>query len=181
MNLQMMHAMRFNNKFSLSQSINFMPGYNDVGYTYIDGSTDINFAKRNINTIENIVNAKYNFTNKMGITCRVRHYVSSVDNKEFFLLQHDGSLLANQTFHPDANQNVNYFNVDMVYTWEFAPGSFLNIVWKDASQNFTNEVQKRYFKNLSNTISENSNNNFSVKIIYFLDYLKLKNSLRKNS
>jgi hypothetical protein len=69
----------------------------------------------------------------------------------------------------------------MVYTWEFAPGSFLNIVWKDASQNFTNEVQKGYFKNLTNVVSENSNNNFSLKVIYFLDYLKLKNSLRKNS
>jgi hypothetical protein len=181
LNLMMMHAYRFNNKLSVSQNIAFMPGHNDVGYTYVDGSADINFARRDINTVEHVVSAKYNFTNKMGITCRVRHYVSSVENKEFFLLQHDGSLLANTGFHPDANQNVNYFNIDMVYTWEFAPGSFLNIVWKDASQNFTNEVQKRYFKNLTGAVSENSNNNFSLKIIYFLDYLKLKNSLLKNS
>jgi len=176
-----MHAYRFNNKLSVSQNITFMPSNNDVGYTYVDGSADINFARRNINTVEHVVSAKYNFTNKMGITCRIRHYVSSVENKEFFLLQRNGSLLANTGFHPDVNQNVNYFNIDMVYTWEFAPGSFLNIVWKDASQNFTNEVQKRYFKNLTNALSENSNNNFSLKVIYFLDYLKLKNSLRKNS
>jgi hypothetical protein len=181
LNLMTVHAYRFNNKLSVSQNIAFMPSYNDMGYTYVDGSADINFAKRDVNTIEHTVSAKYNFTNKMGITCRIRHYVSSVKNKEFFLLQHDGNLLANTGFHPNANQNVNYFNVDMVYTWEFAPGSFLNIVWKDASQNFTNEVQKGYFKNLTNVVSENSNNNFSLKIIYFLDYLKLKNSLRKNS
>jgi hypothetical protein len=171
---------RFNNKLSVSQSVQFMPGYNDVGYTYVDGSADINFAKRDITTVEHIVSAKYNFTNKMGITCRVRHYVSTVDNKEFFLLQRDGILSANANFHPDANQNVNYFNVDMVYTWEFAPGSFLNIVWKNAGQHFSNQVEKKYFKNLSNTISGNSNNNFSLKVIYFLDYLKLKNSLHKN-
>jgi hypothetical protein len=181
LNLMTVHAYRFNNKLSVSQNIAFMPSYNDMGYTYVDGSADINFAKRDVNTIEHTVSAKYNFTNKMGITCRIRHYVSSVKNKEFFLLQHDGNLLANTGFHPNANQNVNYFNVDMVYTCEFAPGSFLNIVWKDASQNFTNEVQKGYFKNLTNVVSENSNNNFSLKIIYFLDYLKLKNSLRKNS
>jgi len=181
LNLMTMHAYRFNNKLSVSQNIAFMPSHNDMGYTYVDGSADINFARRNINTIEHVVSAKYNFTNKMGITCRIRHYVSSVENKEFFLLQRNGSLLANTGFHPDVNQNVNYFNIDMVYTWEFAPGSFLNIVWKDASQNFTNEVQKRYFKNLTNALSENSNNNFSLKVIYFLDYLKLKNSLRKNS
>jgi len=39
--------------------------------------------------------------------------------------------------------------------------------------------RKTYFKNLSNTISQNSNNNLSLKVIYFLDYLKLKNSLHK--
>jgi len=179
MNVFMMHSYRFNNKLSFTQSIQFMPAYNDVGYTYIDASTDINFAKRDVKTIEHIVSVKYSFTNKMGITCRVRHYVSSVDNKDFYLLQHNGSLIANAGFHPDANQNVNYFNVDMVYTWEFAPGSFLNMVWKNAAQDFSNQVEKQYFKNLGNTISQNSNNNLSLKVIYFLDYLKLKNSLHK--
>jgi hypothetical protein len=176
--------MRFNNKFSLGYSINFEPHYNDVGYVYIDSSTDINFAKRRINTIEQILSAKYSFTNKMGITFRVRHYLSTVENKEFYLLQPDGSLLPHSNFHPDANQNVNYFNIDMVYTWEFAPGSFLNIVWKNAAQNFTNDVEKEYFKNLGNTIDGDSNNNFSVKVIFFLDYLKLKkyiNNLHKKS
>lgn len=181
LSLFMQHNYRFNNKLSISQSLQFAPGYNDVGYTYVDGSSNINFAKRNVKTIEHIVSVQYNFTNMMGITCRVRHYVSTVDNKEFFILQRDGSLLNNSGYHPDVNQNVNYFNVDMVYTWQFAPGSFLNIVWKNAAQDFSNQVQKSYFKNLNSTIDGSSNNNFSVKIIYFLDYLKLKNSLYKKS
>ena len=115
----------------------------------------------------------------MGITFRARHYVSSVDNKEFYLLQHDGSLLANANFRPNVNQNVNFFNIDMVYTWQFAPGSFLNIVWKNAAQNYSDEVEKQYFKNLSNTVSQNNNNNFSLKVIYFLDYLKFKGQADK--
>ena len=134
-----------------------------------------------VNTVEQVVSFKYSFNNKMGITFRARHYVSTVDNKEFFLLQRDGSLLPNPGFHPDVNQNVNYFNIDMVYTWEFAPGSFLNIVWKNASQSSTNEVEDQYFKNLSNTIGGASNNNLSLKVIYFLDYLRLKNVGHKNS
>src|SRR4030095_5081286 len=154
---------------SVGYTINLEPRYNDVGYVYIDSSTDINFSKRRINTIEQILNTKYSFTNKMGITFRVRHYLSAVENKEYYLLQPDGGLLPHSNFHPDADQNVNYFNIDMVYTWEFAPGSFLNIVWKNAAQNSTNNIEKRYFKNLGNTIGGDSNNNFSVKIIYFLD------------
>ncbi|MEP6513579.1 MAG: DUF5916 domain-containing protein [Parafilimonas sp.] len=172
---------RFNNKLSLSHGISFQPRYNNMGYVYVDGSSDINFAKRKINTIEHTLSAKYNFNNKMGITFRARHYVSTVDNKEFYLLQRDGSLLANAGFHPDVNQNANFFNIDMVYTWEFAPGSFINIVWKNAAQSYTDVVEKQYFKNLSNTISQDNNNNLSLKVIYFLDYLKFKNSVRKNS
>ena len=90
-------------------------------------------ARRKIKTVENILSAKYNFTNRMGITFRARHYVSSVDNKEFFTLQQaDGKLNPNPSFNENVNRNVNFFNIDMVYTWQFAPGSFLNIVWKDA-------------------------------------------------
>jgi len=167
-------SMRFSNKFSLQQTINFTPRYNDVGYVYVENNNDMNFAKRKVNTIEQILSAKYSFSNKMGITFRARHYLSTVSNKEFYLLQPDGTLLIHNAFHPAADQNVNYFNIDMVFTWEFAPGSFLNIVWKDAAQNSTDTVEKQYFKNLGNTISGESNNNFSLKVIYFLDYLKLK-------
>ena len=174
------HAYRFNNKLSISQNLNLEPEFNNVGYVYIDGSTDINFARRKVNTVEHIVNAKYNFSNKMGITFRARHYVSTVDNKEFFLLQKDGSLLANTGYHPSVNNDVNYFNIDMVYTWEFAPGSFLNIAWKNAIQSSSDVVEKSYFKNLSNTLGENNNNNFSVKVIYFIDYYRLKTNRAAN-
>ncbi|HRI19798.1 MAG TPA: DUF5916 domain-containing protein, partial [Panacibacter sp.] len=184
MDISYMHNMRFNNRLSLSQSISLQPRFNNIGYTFVEGSNDINFAKRKVNTIEHTVSAKYNFNNKMGITFRSRHYLSSVDNKEFYTLQHDGKLAANPGFQPNANQNVNFFNIDMVYTWQFAPGSFLNIVWKDATQDFRNNVEKKYFKNLGNTITQDNNNNFSLKVIYFLDYLTLKNTInlaRKNS
>src|SRR5215831_20963072 len=109
----------------------------------------------------------------MGLTFRARHYLSTVDNKEFYLLQPDGSLLMHTGFYPDANQGVNYFNIDMVYTWEFAPGSFLNIAWKNAEQYNSDIVVKRYFKNLGNTLNQDNNNNLSVKVIYFIDYYKI--------
>jgi Domain of unknown function (DUF5916) len=86
-----------------------------------------------VNTIENVLSLKYNFSNKMGITFRARHYLSNVENKEFFTLQQsDGKLSPYPSLSQNVDQNVNYFNIDMVYTWQFARGSFLNIVWKDA-------------------------------------------------
>ena len=62
----------------------------------------------------------------------------------------------------------------MVYTWQFAPGSFINIVWKNAIVDFDGHVQKNYFKNLDRTMQADENNNISLKVIYFLDYLQLK-------
>ena len=173
------HSMRFNSKFTLSQNISFQPRFNNIGFTYVPGSADINFAKRKVNTVEHILSAKYNFNNKMGITFRARHYLSTVDNKEFYLLQSNGTLQPNIGFNPLVNQNVNFFNIDMVYTWQFGPGSFINIVWKNATQNFSGEVEDRYFKNLGNTLSEDNNNNLSLKIIYFLDYLTFKKDVSK--
>src|SRR4030095_1459055 len=62
--------MRFNNKFTVSQSVDYNPLFNNMGYVFVDGSPDINFAKRKVNSVENILSAKYNFSNKMGITFR---------------------------------------------------------------------------------------------------------------
>lgn len=165
---------RFNNKLSISHRLGFGPKFNNVGFTWSDNGTEVIFARRKVNSVENILSAKYNFTNMMGINLRIRHYFSCVDNKEFFTLQKDGSLKANSTFTSNTDQNVNFFNVDMVYTWQFAPGSFLNVVWKNAVYDFTDQVEKNYLKNFTNTMESDQNNNISLKVIYFLDYLQLK-------
>jgi Domain of unknown function (DUF5916) len=170
---------RFSKKFSLSYRLSYSPGFNNMGYTTSDPSQII-FGKRKVNTVENILGAKYNFNNMMGITLRIRHYYSSVDNKEFFTLQQDGSLKPNTTFNDNANQNANFFNIDMVYTWQFAPGSFVNIVWKNAVYDYTDQVETRYLKNFGNTMDADANNNISLKVIYFLDYLQLKKKKTKN-
>ncbi len=169
---------RFNNKLTVSHSINTNPLFNNIGYAFVPNSSDINFARRKRSTIENILFVKYSFTNKMGLTFRARHYLSNVSKKEFFLLQKDGSLKSS-AFIPGADQNLNLFNIDMVYTWQFAPGSFINIVWKDAVQNFTREVEENYFKNFGRTLESDQNNNVSFKIIYFLDYLDIKKWKKK--
>ena len=110
----------------------------------------------------------------MGITTRIRHYWSKVDYKQFFDLQTDGTLASKTGFTQDVNQNYNAFNVDAVYTWQFAPGSFINIVWKNSIENFDRAVSDGYFKNFDKTLGTDQNNNLSFKVLYFLDYLQLK-------
>ncbi|HEX8658136.1 MAG TPA: DUF5916 domain-containing protein, partial [Hymenobacter sp.] len=75
----------------------------------------------------------------------------------------------------------NAFNVDAVYSWWFAPGSQISIVWKNAGTTYlrAEEATPQFFDNFNNTINTPHNNSVSVKVLYFLDYLVLKrNSVR---
>lgn len=178
--LNFAHNYRFNDKFSISQSILYGTAANDAGFytTYNENNIlkDIIFSRRDIKTIENVLEAKYNFNNKAGITFRARHYWSNVKQKQLYDLSASGEL--SPTIHNNislADQNFNIFNIDAVYTWQFAAGSFINVVWKEEGLLFNGDSQSGYLKNLNRTFAEPQNNNLSFKIIYYLDYLNLKN------
>ena len=125
-------------------------------------------------TIENSFDVKYTFNNRMGLNLRTRHYWSELTNKQFYILDIEGGLNPNTTFKNAADKNFNAFNVDMVYLWRFAPGSEFSLAWKDASLLSNNNSQINYFNNLDRTLNAPQNNNFSLKILYYLDYLQLK-------
>jgi hypothetical protein len=163
---------RFSDKFSVSHRLNFLPQNNNTGYAGNDGEPVL--GKRDIDNIENVLNLKYSFNAMMNINVRVRHYWIKVDYEKFYTLKMDKSLVENPGFAQNVNQNLNIFNIDAVYTWQFAPGSFINLTWKNFADSFTRSVNDGYFKNFSNTIDADENNNVSFKVIYFLDYLQLK-------
>ena len=165
---------RFSPKFSVGQTIDLEPQTNNVGYATLNGN-DIIFGRRDVSTVENTASIKYNFNNMMGFTLLVRHYWSKVVYKEYFLLAQDGSLGKNTTFTGDADQNYNTFTVNAEYTWQFEPGSFINIVWKNNATTLNETANLGYFKNFDQTIAAPQNNNFSIKVIYFFDYLRIKN------
>ncbi|HMK05325.1 MAG TPA: DUF5916 domain-containing protein [Ferruginibacter sp.] len=165
---------RFNDKFSLSYGLYFNPARNNAGFADIDAGNNVVFSRRKINTVDNSLNAKYNFSKKSGITLVARHYWSEVIIKQFYTLEQDGSLTENGLYNKNVNQNFNIFTVDMVYTWQFAAGSFLNVVWKNATGASDYPVSMGYFKNFSNTVGSTQNNNLSVKFLYYLDYLSFK-------
>jgi hypothetical protein len=170
-------SFRFSPKFSIGATTDLNPKTNDVGFAATNG-TDIIFGRRNVSTVENSFNIKYSFNDRMVFTTRVRHYWSEVDYKQYFTLAQDGTLDKNTSFTGNANQNYNTLTVDAVYTWQFAPGSFLNVVWKKNASTFDGITSYGYLKNFDNTIASPQNNNISLKIIYFLDYLSIKNRKR---
>lgn len=163
---------RFNKKLTIGTNSTFSIYTNNLGFatTSLDSSI---FALRKRNTVENIFTIKYNFNNKMGISFRARHYWSAVENRQYFNLEPDGNIKA-VTKDYQANDNVNFFNIDMVYTWQFALGSFINVVWKNSIGTEDANAYEGYFKNAGNTFQAPQLNSLSLRVIYFLDYLSLK-------
>jgi hypothetical protein len=179
-NPEFYHKLRFNQRFSIDHSLTFQFAHDQAGFgkrvTTTGVADSVFFSRRDRKTIENSVNLKYNFTNKMGLNFNVRHYWSGVSAKELFLLNTQGYLDASKRLDPATlNQNYNAFALNMVYTWQIANGSFINIVWKDEADDFLSASFKdNYRENLDRTFNSNHTNSLSFRIIYFVDYLSLK-------
>jgi len=113
----------------------------------------------------------------MGLNVRVRQHWTKVEYTEFYALEDNGEL--GPTAETVPNDNYNAFNVDFVYFWQIAPGSFLNFVWKDAIQSKDSNTGVGFSENLGNTIGAPQVNSISLRITYFIDYLTLRKSLTK--
>ncbi|MCC3151635.1 DUF5916 domain-containing protein [Hymenobacter sp. BT770] len=178
---------RVNDHLSFRYSIDWSLRVNQIGY--VNGGMDANevldqpflgqiiLGRRNVATVSNVVSTAYTFTNRMSFTLRLRHYTSNVHYNDFSQLSHNGDeQLVN--YQRNRDNTYNAFNVDAVYSWWFAPGSQLSVVWKNAGSTYlqAEEATPLYFDNFNNTINTPHNNSVSVKVLYYLDYLALRRS-----
>ena len=145
-----------------------------------DGRTaDPLLGRRDVTTITNTATATYTFTNRMSFNIRLRHYVSNVHYRDYARLHPDGLETPEPAYQRNRDNTFNAFNIDAVYSWWFAPGSQISVVWKNANNPSLNYYQATqatplYFDNLSNTLNTPHNNNVSIKVLYYLDYLALR-------
>ncbi|MBN1414226.1 MAG: carbohydrate binding family 9 domain-containing protein [Bacteroidales bacterium] len=168
---------RLGQRVQVSYDFNLDYAYNEPGF--VDSSNygkTIHFAKRDVKTLENVLELSYAMTRKAGISFRMRHYWSGADCLSYYLLRKDGSLLSDLTYPENHDQNYNAFNIDMVFRWIFAPGSELSLAWKNSIYSEQEKVVTDYFQNLDDTFNATQTNSISLKVLYYLDY----NQLRRN-
>ncbi len=172
-NFYLFQNFRVSDKLAFGLDLNFAPSYNAVNWVGFNGAQSV-FSRYDRNTVENTMDAKYSFTNRMGIQLGVRHYWSDRRNKDFYALNIDGTL---SPYTGGALQNVdrnyNVFNIDLSYVWQFTPGSELNITYKNAAESNEQFLTKRYSRNFDKVLSGPQNNSLSVKVLYYIDYLDL--------
>jgi len=166
-------SVRLNNKFNLAHSFSYRQYNNDTGYA--GQMESVIFGRRSSGTIENIFSLNYIYSAKAYFSTRVRHYWSGADYDSYYVLNEDGSL-GERAEEMNRDININYFNIDMMYTWRFAPGSELRVAWKNSISQSGSEIFGSFGENIDALIQSPSVNNISLKILYYLDYHSLAGS-----
>jgi hypothetical protein len=167
-------AYRINKRFSFDYSLRLKKLFNDVGFAGVESDEEIIFGNRNVITLSNTLSGAFIFSANSYLTLRGRHYWSRADySGNYYALQNDGSL-DGITYTGNTDVNTNYINVDLVYTWRFAPGSELSVVWKNAIFSESDVIISDAIRNFRDLLSMPQTNSLSLKILYYLDYQNIR-------
>jgi hypothetical protein len=159
---------RLNDKLTLTPSSNYSIFLNGAGFAgYFDDQPK--YGVRDVRTLVNILQGRYLFKNNLSLTLRVRHYWSYGLYDYYGDLDAEGYIIPDDSFTGNADFNFNAFNTDLIFAWQFAPGSFLNIVYKNDLQRDEQDIELSYFNNVRSVLEEGQRNTITMKVIYFFD------------
>jgi len=160
---------------SLESEASFDQG--NVGYAFIretNGEPIIGWRKVTERTT--ILSSNINFTSRIFMTLRARHYWSKINYEKFYTVDDQGYWI-NKAFIDGKNKNYNAYNLDMFFTWDFMYGSRFIIGWKNwlpQEINIDGNRYSGYVKNIQQTLSQPQGRELTARLIYFLDHQKLK-------
>jgi hypothetical protein len=115
----------------------------------------------------------------MNFNLLVRHYWSYAENNTILTLNEDGTFNETSTYTNNRNSNFSTWNMDLTYSWWFAPGSQLSVLYRNNAGTFTREINRDFGSNFNTLIGDNLNHVFSISIRYFIDYNQAKNWIKK--
>lgn len=165
---------RFSDKFEIIYAFDFSKLNNELGWVNDLEDSSIIFGNRDVKTVINTLSGKLSFNTKSSLTLSFRHYWSPVKyDDNYFVLNNQGTL-DNSIYSDNHNINYNIWNLDLSYSWEFAPGSQLVALYRNSIFNEDIQSHLSFGENLNNLFKVPATSNFSLKFIYYLDYNKLK-------
>lgn len=173
---------RFSDRFSLEAT--FQKQYDNGQFGYAFSRDPMNgaplLARRQYTDASTLVTGIYNFTSRMNLTMRARHYWNRLDNTNIYNVKDDGNWVERMDLVPtDYNDNYNAFNLDVFYTWDFRLGSRIILGWKnwlglDYERAIAGNSHTNYFSNAGKSLQTPHGNEVTLRFIYFLDYLSIK-------
>lgn len=175
---------RFTDKFLVTYSFDREQRKNDRGYATKFNDESI-FGERDRTTITNRITGRYNFNPLNALTLTFRHYWSNVKYDEpLFTLQENGRLTQNRgifisDLDNDPNINFSTWNLDLNYSWQFAPGSFLTALYRNQLFNSDDASNLGFSDTLDTLFAQPIQHTFSLRVQYFIDYNYLKKIVKQ--
>ncbi len=172
---------RFSDKFLVIWTTEFFGRFNNFGY--IDNNdTDIFFGRRDVKSIENSLQASYNFDSYKALDLRFRNFWSTANYKDnvFYTLNEDGTRTeaTYDTDENDPNRNFNIWNLDLSFRWRFAPGSEATLLYRNQIFNSNEASSLGFGESLSDLFDQPIQHTLSLRVVYFIDVNNLKNIFR---
>jgi hypothetical protein len=173
---------RFGDRFSIDASYNRQYDNGQFGYAFLrDGASQAPIlARRQYADVTTVLSGVYNFTSRMNLTFRARHFWNRLLNTNLYNVKPDGYWTERTDLTPsDYNVNYNAFNLDVFYTWDFRLGSRLILGWKnwlgkDYEYFINGAVYKYYTNNADRVFHTPHGNEFTIRFIYFLNYQQFR-------
>ncbi len=171
---------RVSDRMNMSYGFQYNKRRNDIGYTGHSHPDSVFFGRRHSPTLINTYRTTYIFSNKLSLDFNLRHYWSRVGyDGQYYLLGQDGLPKPLSADLGIADINYNAFTIDMLFTWQFAPGSQMTVAWKNAIDSRQNILHPAYLDNLRDILSQPQINSLSIRFLYYLDYQQLRTSGRR--
>ncbi|GGI57380.1 DUF5916 domain-containing protein [Winogradskyella haliclonae] len=182
-------ALRVSDKFRLGFDYSYQNNKGSQGFANNSNSlpNEIIFGERDIITIENSLSGSYTFNPFHTVSLTLRNFWSTVtyDDRPYFL-QEDGTLVEQANTWDElglGNSNVNFntWNLDLNYTWQVGPGSFLTALYRNQLFNAGTNSEDNYFESLGDLFDQDINHILSVRLQYFIDYNSIKGIFKKKN
>ncbi len=172
---------RFSDRFTMSAAYYRQHDQGQFGYSFVREATTGAplLARRQYTDVISVLSGIYNFTPRMNLTFRARHFWNRILNTNIYDVKEDGSWQERFSSMSDFDVNYNVFNLDVFYTWDFRLGSRIIFAWKNALgadyENYINgSIYRSYLHNARRVLQIPHGNEFTIRFIYFLDYQQLR-------
>ena len=143
-------------------------------------------GERNQQTVTNTISANYTFNPFNTLSLSFRHYWVTVNyDNDLFTLLDNGRVTTESGYTVNnigdsPNINFSTWNIDLSYSWQFAPGSFLTALYRNQLFNRDNMSQDSYSDSLNTLFDQPMQNTFSVRVQYFIDFNGIKSTFINN-
>lgn len=159
---------RVNDKFVMSIELSRLLANNQVGW--VDESEgDIIMGFRDNKRLTSSLNSSFAFNNKMSMVLKFRHYWADINYNDYKKLALDGSL-EDVDYYQENDITFNSWNLDLSYSWWFAPGSQLSILYRNSLLSSSSGSGLSYFDNINNMFENPLQNMLSIKLSYYINY-----------